>query len=405
MHFLLTYGRFARRNWDHLLFGAMLLALSSFGQTYFISLFGTHFRQDFHLSDGGLGTTYAIGTVLSAMTLGWVGRWIDLTTVRRYTVGVAALLGVACVLTAISPNVFVLALSFYLLRLGGQGLMVHTALTATARTFPADAGKALGVVSLGFSSAQALLPLGTVALMGLIGWRATWGVSAFIAVAGAAIALRFLPRGAESGPAKHIHDDSGPTAPSPALWRDHRLLLTLPAILASPFIGTGFVFHLVRLGEEKHWPLGLLAGSFAAFAVVQAVVQLAAGPVIDHFGARRLMSLFLIPQAAGMAVLVLTNSPYGAPAFLILSGISGAVASTLSTALWVDLYGTAQLGRVRSSVEAANVVASGAAPVVMGVLLDMGVPLSTQALGCLVYVVGASALASRLKREMPTRAV
>ncbi|MFC3323632.1 hypothetical protein [Mesorhizobium cantuariense] len=50
MHFLLTYGRFARRNWDHLLFGAMLLALSSFGQTYFISLFGTHFRQDFRLN-------------------------------------------------------------------------------------------------------------------------------------------------------------------------------------------------------------------------------------------------------------------------------------------------------------------------------------------------------------------
>ena len=92
MPFLLTYGRFARRNWDHLLFGAMLLALSSFGQTYFISLFGTHFRQEFGLSDGGLGTTYAVGTVLSAMTLGWVGRWIDLTSVRRYTMGVAALL-------------------------------------------------------------------------------------------------------------------------------------------------------------------------------------------------------------------------------------------------------------------------------------------------------------------------
>jgi hypothetical protein len=40
-------------------------------------------------------------------------------------------------MVSISPDYIVLAVSFYLLRLGGQGLMVHIALTATARTFAA----------------------------------------------------------------------------------------------------------------------------------------------------------------------------------------------------------------------------------------------------------------------------
>ena len=162
--------------------------------------------------------------------------------------------------------------------------------------------------------------------------------------------------------------------------------MALPAIVASPFITTGFIFHLARL-----------AGRFLhSLRGVQAFVQLGIGPVIDRFGAKRLTALFLAPQGFGMAVLFLTNSPYGAPAFLILTGVSGAIASTLATALWVDLYGPAQLGRVRSSVEAATVVASGASPIVMGLLIDRGVPLGAQALGCLAYIVLASALASRL---------
>lgn len=38
-----------------LTFGFILMALSSFGQTYFISLYGHDFRNTFSLSDGELG--------------------------------------------------------------------------------------------------------------------------------------------------------------------------------------------------------------------------------------------------------------------------------------------------------------------------------------------------------------
>ena len=82
-----SYFDFARVNWQQLLFGALLMALSSFGQTYFVAVSGSYFREAFNLSDGGLGATYAAGTILSAMTLTWAGRLIDYTTVRRFTWG------------------------------------------------------------------------------------------------------------------------------------------------------------------------------------------------------------------------------------------------------------------------------------------------------------------------------
>ena len=56
-----------------LTFGAMLMALSSFGQTYYVLLFGADVRADFNLSDGTLGAAYAAGTVCSALMLTWPG--------------------------------------------------------------------------------------------------------------------------------------------------------------------------------------------------------------------------------------------------------------------------------------------------------------------------------------------
>lgn len=137
-----NYISFASQHRKPLAFGGVLITLSSFGQTYYVALFGAGFRAVFDLTDGDLGAMYGGATLLSAVTLTWAGRLIDRTTVRRYTWVAAALLAGACLLTAIAPFGLMLAVCFYFLRIGGQGLMMHTTLTSTARSFPKDAGKA-----------------------------------------------------------------------------------------------------------------------------------------------------------------------------------------------------------------------------------------------------------------------
>ena len=84
------------------LFGGLLLTIfSSFGQTYFIALFGAEIRQTFDLSHGDFGGIYMIGTLTSAATLVWVGRVVD-----HYSVSaVAFYVCVACLLyTSPSPR-------------------------------------------------------------------------------------------------------------------------------------------------------------------------------------------------------------------------------------------------------------------------------------------------------------
>ncbi len=394
-----SYLNFARVNWQQLLFGALLMALSSFGQTYFVSVSGSYFRDAFDLSDGGLGATYAAGTFASALTLTWAGRLIDYTSVRHFTWAVALLLATACLLVAISANFLMLAVAFYFLRLGGQGLMTHTALTATARAFPQDAGKALGVIALGLSVAQGLFPIAGVTMMEHLGWRTAWGLNALLVIAGVFLALIFLPRQGDTAIRSRKDRSDGTASTSRPLWRDTRLLFTLPAILAGPFIVTGFFFHQARLAEQKGWGLATVAASFAVFAIVQAIASVGVGPVIDKIGPKRLLPFFLLPQALAMLLLGTISAPWIAPIYMLLMATSMALASTLATALWVDLFGPRELARVRSFVEAGTVVASGASPIAMGLLIDAGVPLAWQALACCVYVVIASGIAGRVRRD------
>lgn len=103
------------------------MAMSSFGQTYFVSLYGYDIRQAFGLSHGGLGGLYAAGTVMSAVTLTWAGRLIDYTTTRLFALAVTLLLLTTCLLVSGAQAAWMLCAGFYLLLLGGHGLMVHTA--------------------------------------------------------------------------------------------------------------------------------------------------------------------------------------------------------------------------------------------------------------------------------------
>ena len=392
--------RFMYQHGSHLAFGAILMAMSSFGQTYFVSLYGQDLRQAFGLSDGGLGGLYAAGTVMSAVTLTWAGRMIDYTTTRRFTLAVTLLLVTACLLVSGAQAAWMLCAGFYLLRLGGQGLMVHTALTATARQFPLDAGKALGAIALGLSLAQALFPLAAVKINYLTGWRIAWLINAAVLVAGVALAVSCLPRAAEK-PLRTFRKRGAEKVREASVWKNRNLLLALPAVLASPFITTGFFFHQARLAEEKEWALSWVAGWFIAYAITQAVSLLSFGPLIDRLTPRRLLPWFLLPQGAGMLALWLSSSQWITPFYLIMTGVSSAIASTLATALWVQLFGSAQLAKVRSAVEAGTVLASGASPVIMGVLIDHHVTLRIQALICLIFILAASLITTRVQVASP----
>ena len=60
-----------------IIFGFIFTFFSSFGQSFFIGLFNPSIRADLNITHGQFGTIYALATLISSLSLIWVGKKID----------------------------------------------------------------------------------------------------------------------------------------------------------------------------------------------------------------------------------------------------------------------------------------------------------------------------------------
>ena len=404
----MSYLRLLASDPRFLAFGFVLAFFSSFGQTFFISLFGNEIRTTFDLSHGDFGLCYSLATLVSGMTIIWLGRKIDSVDLRTFSTVVCGGLVLACFGMAVVPAVAVLGVVLFLLRLTGQGLLSHAAMTSMARYFDAGRGKAISIAGLGFPAGEAVLPIAAVVITQRIGWRQTWlAIAAGLFVIGIPLIL-WLLRGHEARHCAHLdhvavaEDSTNADDRFAGLGRqwtlaevlhDPRFFVLLPAIMAPAFIVTGLFFHQVHLVESKGWSLTWFAGCFAVFAGAQLPAGLMAGPLVDRYGARRLLPLFLAPLMAGVAVLAMTRHWFAAPAFMGLTGLTAGLAGPIVGSMWAEMYGVRHLGAIRAMVTAVLVFGTAGSPVTMGWLIDVGVSMDTIAWLCCAYAAAGTALA------------
>ena len=387
---MIGYFGFIRANARLLGFGMLLCLASSFGQTFFISLFSAEIRAEFGLSDGEFGAVYSMGTLASAFLLLWTGQLIDRVDLRVYIVVVFAGLGLAAVLMSIAQSVVLLVFIVFLLRQCGQGLPGHTAMTAMGRYYNHGRGKALSIAALGFPIGEALLPLAVVAAVAVTGWRESWGgIAVVLALVIVPLALLLL------GDQKARHgayleqletaerDVAAGRTVAERSWtraeviRDARLYLVLPGLLAPSFIFTGLFFHQILIMVEiQGWSKTALAASYPVYAVTTVAASLLAGVAIDRFGAARLLPWFLWPQMLAVVVLISGTDPVLLIPYMMLTGAGTGVTHTLVSAFWPEVYGRRHLGAIRALATALMVFSSAASPVAMGVLFDLGFSLS-----------------------------
>ena len=394
----MSYLQFVLRNRRFLAFGVLMTMASSFGQTYFVSLFGADIRAEFGLGHGGFGLIYSVATVISACCLIWVGRLIDEMPLRRYAVLVCLGLIAATFALAFAQTVVFLFLALFALRLTGQGLMTHTAITGMVRGFSAARGKAISIANLGMPFAEGTFPIMAVAITTTLGWRQAW------ILFGIALSVLLVPtvlwllkshdrRRAMADDSEHRPEDSERRWTRNDVLRDPRFYLVLPAVLAPSFIITGMFFHQVHLAESKGWSLALLATAFIGFSVAHSLTGIVTGPAIDRIGATRLMPYVLLPMGCGLLLLTVSGPPAIAFGYMIAAGIGAGLASTVVAAMWAEVYGLAHLGAIRALTTSLGVLSSALSPVLFGWMIDRGVSMDRLALINLGYVLVASALA------------
>lgn len=399
---MIAYLKFLRRNGRRVGFGFSTSFFSSFGQTFFISLFVPHFLAAIDLTAGGFGTLYSLATVSSAVLLPYLGALYDRLPLERYAVAIVIGLGVACLLMAGARNVVMLGVGVWWLRLCGQGLLSHVSTTTMAHTPAGNRGKALGAASLGYPGGEAFLPPLAAVLISWVGWRATWLVAAGVAFFLLLPLLRWLGRSL-GGKADGAVPSAKQSRRGAAWWlfRSPPFLFILPSVIALAAISTGIFLYQLPMAEEKGWKAEWIAAGFVLFAIVRAVTSVLSGSWLDRVGAMALLPIGLMPYAVGLVLLLWSNAPWIIPVYLGLFGMTFGLVGVVKTAIWVDLYGTEELGAIRSMLAMVMVLATAVSPVLVGLMLDANVSFQViigLSLAVVLVATGPLFLVPRLQR-------
>ena len=428
---------FLRKNARWLLAGFLMAFASSFGQTFFIGIFAGEIRTAFDLSHGAFGGIYALGTLASAFTLVWLGKTADRARIRPVAcLTLVAFAGVLLGMSVIGSAVLLVGV-IYGLRLLGQGMISHVAITSMGRWFDRQRGRSVSIAGLGYPTGEAILPAIAVILIAAIGWRSTWAVCAAVVAFVLLPAIWLLLRKEPTSTTEDHAETSEPPVPIPAHQRELAPSSTPPSAMARPilrrqgrrgwtrgevlrdpifyvlllcveapsFIVTGIFFNQVHLAETKGWSLEAFAAGFTLFAVLQTVTGLLVGIAIDRFTAVRLLPGYLLPLTGALVVIATLNADWSLFLMMALIGLTAATSATILGALWAELYGTQHLGGIRALTTAAMVVASAASPGLMGWMLDAGITLETQAMWMAAYTVLASITMAALQPQLRSLAL
>ena len=397
---------FYRANVRWLAAGLLCTLGSSFGQTYFISLFAGQIMDAHGLTDGQWGVLYTGATLLSAAVLVQAGRLADVWPLERLAVAVLALFAVVCAGMALNHSLVLLFFLIAGLRFTGQGMMSHIGVTATARWFRAHRGRALAVTSLGFSLGEAVLPAIAVAAVALAGWRGAWGLAAAALLFGFAPLLWWLLSDGRSPRGQATEDSPGLAGrhwTRPDALRHWFFWAILPGLLTPSFIGTVIFFHQVHLAGTKGWSIAEMAWGYPLFAAMTVLFLFIGGQFIDRRGASRLLPLYLLPFALGIGLLDFGATVWTWYAVLAAIGAGQGLAHGLNGALWAEVYGTRHIGAVRALAVSIMVLSTAIGPGVTGLLIDAGIPFAAQGLAmaawCAVLSAGFVLVVRRLVRE------
>ncbi|APE45083.1 MFS transporter [Sulfitobacter alexandrii] len=402
----MNYLKFLRLNWLFLLAGFLLTFTSSYGQTYFISLFAGEIKADFGLSDGQWGGIYTVGTTLSAVTMIWAGVLTDRFRVRVLALGVMLALATACVLMALNTSWLLLIFVIFALRLTGQGMMSQLGAVAMVRWFEASRGKALSLASMGFAVGQAVLPVVFVGLFAVAEWRSLWVLAGGLIVLTIPVILILLRQ--ERTP-QSMADEAQVAGMNGVHWTRAQMLksglffLMIPMIVGPAAWGTALFFQQVHLTEVKGWELVAFVALMPIYTLSSVGATFASGWAIDRFGVSRIVPIQMLPFAVSFAVLAFADTIFAAGIGLVIFGLGQGMQSTATSTFWAEYYGTRYIGSIKSVAAALMVFGSAIGPGITGLLIDLGISFPEQMLPISLYYLIAAGMATYgIIRYFPT---
>ena len=373
-----------RLEWRFLTYGALMSFWSSIGQTFFISLFSLEIRTELSLSHGEFGSYYAVATMMSALTLFWLGKQADKLNVFQLSLITIISLTFSGIFFSFISEIITLICGIYLLRLFGQGMMTHVYSVAISRRYKAARGRALAITGLGINIAESIGPPIVVLLISSMGWRQVWLIIPFIFCISIVPFLARLTKKTSyqetSSNIKHklktkfnetIHFRRKDLLRNMEFW-----VVMLPIIGIPSFTITGILFHQIFLADEKSISIFQWSRYYAFYAFAAILGAFLSGFLIDRVSAKKTCFIGHLALLFGLVCLWLGRGNITLILFFSFFGLASGMITSNTSALLAEKYGTSWLGEIRAAVQPITVGSSAISPVLLGFMIDKGFGLT-----------------------------
>lgn len=342
--------------------------LSGFGQSFLLSLFTPYLLTHLKLSNSGYGLIYSSATLVSGLLIPYPGSRLDYKSPKRFIL--ISFLGLAIFSFSFSyiEHPVHLWITILGLRFFGQGMFSHISSTLISTRFTKNRGKALSIANLGFPASEAILPVVIVWMTSSMTVSVIWKIIGYTLIA-FAFFVPVLLKDAKS-------EDELTTSGLKIQFLEFKGIRSntfwyyaTPGIFPAFVFTALFLYHSVLL-ESRNLPFNLIAKGLVLFALTRLLGSLASGALVDKFGSKKLFPLYLAPLTLGLLILAYFKNETSFLLYLALGGLSQGAASTIMNSIWVELYGTESLAKVRSQMASLAVIGTAAGPFIFGLLID-----------------------------------
>jgi len=295
------------------------------------------------------------------------------------------------VVTAPSFGVFVLGT----VSLGVMaGLHYSVATTLLSRTYEETLGTAIGVHNSGAPIAGIVTPVVVSWVAVRYGWRPAVAITVAVAIPATVLFARFVRPTEPQRPDEAMRErlELGPIV---ELLSRPEIAFTAGIALVADFTWQGLASFLPTFFAAHRGHSATLAGVvFAAYFVVQGILQIWVGSLADRYGRDRAIALCFGTAILGLALLVGVPGLVGLVPGIVLLGLGMGWGAAVFPR-FMDHLGAEERGAGFGLVRTVYMVLASGGSVVVGLLADVfGWAVSFGALICLLGVVLAAVVAN-----------
>lgn len=377
--------------WIIVAVGALTVFFSAPGQTFSVSIFIDYYIEQFGWSRSQISSFYSIATLVSGLSMPFVGDAIDKQGHRKATVIVAGLFGATLLWMSAIQAPWMILIGFLFIRMFGQGSLTLIPSVLIPQWFEKKRGRALSLISIGGVLGSAIVPPLNNFLIRTYGLSVAWlfwaTLMLTVMLPAAALLIRNRPEdiGEQLDGVKPLKTAELQQEANKELSKKEKLkswtlqeakktrtfwLLIYSTVVPS-LINTATTFHMVSIISEKGHNTAFAAYLLSTIALVQMGMTFVAGFALEKVKVNIIKAWSYILYVIVILLLIFVEQASLLIVFAVLQGIFIAFNGVSTNVIWADYYGRANLGKIRGVAMSAMVIGSALGPLPFGIAFDL----------------------------------